>query len=98
MSFHYIFLSLQAKDANIMKESRPYPQIEEEDGSCLTAQEPAVALAEAEVQTLPDDMDYAHIVNGILQVTPDIEEEIAAADRGETVSMSEFKTMFARWL
>ncbi len=81
-----------------MKESRPYPQIEEEDGSCLTAQEPAVALAEAEVQTLPDDMDYAHIVNGILQVTPDIEEEIAAADRGETVSMSEFKTMFARWL
>ena len=81
----------------MMKESKPYPQIEE-DGSCLTAQEPAVALAEPEVQAIPDDVDYAHIVNGILQVTPDIEEEIAAVDRGERVSMGEFKTMFARWL
>ncbi len=43
-------------------------------------------------------MDYAGIVEGILQVTPDIEEEIAAADRGETVQMDEFKTMFAKWL
>ncbi len=41
-------------------------------------------------------MDYAHIVNGRLQVTPDIEEEIAEADCGEIVSMSEFKTMFAK--
>lgn len=38
------------------------------------------------------------ILDGILQVTPDIEEDIAAVDRGETLSMSEFKTMFARWL
>lgn len=38
------------------------------------------------------------IVDGILQVTPDVEEEIAAADRGETISMSEFKAMFARWI
>lgn len=38
------------------------------------------------------------IVDGILQVTPDIEEEIAAVDRGGTISMSEFKTMFARWI
>jgi hypothetical protein len=81
-----------------MKESKPYPQIEEEDGSCQTAQEPAVALAEPEVQAIPDDVEYAHIVNGILQVTPDIEEDIVAVDRGETVSMSEFKNMFARWL
>lgn len=81
-----------------MKESKPYPHIEEENGSCLTAGEAAIALANTEVQTLPDDVDYAHVLNGMLQVTPDIEEEIAAADRGETVSMSEFKTMFARWL
>jgi hypothetical protein len=81
-----------------MKESKPYPHIEEENGSCLTAGEAAIALADTEVQTLPDDVDYAHVLNGMLQVTPDIEEEIAAADRGETVSMSEFKTMFARWL
>ncbi len=81
-----------------MKESKPYPRLEEEDGSCLTAAEAAVALAEPEVQVIPDDVDYAYIVNGTLQVTPDIEEEIAAVDRGETISMSEFKTMFARWL
>jgi hypothetical protein len=42
--------------------------------------------------------DKPYILNGTLQVTPDIEEEIAAVDRGETVSMSEFKTMFSRWL
>jgi hypothetical protein len=47
---------------------------------------------------MPDDMDYAHIVNGILQITPDIEEEIAEVERGEVVSMGEFKTMFAKWL
>ena len=33
-----------------------------------------------------------------LQVTPDIEEELAATDRGEAVSMDEFKTMFTQWL
>ena len=88
-----------------MKESKPYPRFDEEDdgeyqssGSCMTAQEPAVALAEPDVQAVPDDVDYAHIINGMLQVTPDIEEEIAEVERGETVSMSEFKTMFARWL
>ena len=81
-----------------MKESKPYPRVEEENGSCLTAAEAAVALAEPEVQVMPGDVDYAYIVNGTLQVTPDIEEEIAATDRGETISMNEFKTMFARWL
>ena len=81
-----------------MKESKPYPRFEEEDGSCLTAAEAAMALAEPEVQVMSDDVDYAYIVNGTLQVTPDMEEEIAAADRGETVSMNEFKTMFSRWL
>ena len=83
-----------------MKESKPYPIFEEEDGSCLSAAEPAeaVAYAESELQMIPDDVDYAHIINGTLQVTPDIEEEIAAVERGETVSMSEFKNMFSRWL
>jgi len=41
---------------------------------------------------------YAHIVDGVLQVTSDIEEEIAEVERGEVVSMAEFKTMFSRWL
>ncbi len=43
-------------------------------------------------------MAYARIENGVLQVTPDIVEEIAEVDCGETVSLTEFKTMFAKWL
>ena len=82
-----------------MKESKPYPVMEEENGSCLTAQEPSADVAYAyEEVAMPDDVDYAHIINGMLQVIPDIEEEIAEVERGETVSMSEFKTMFAKWL
>lgn len=81
-----------------MKESKPYPRIEEEDGRCMKASEAAVAFAEPKVREIPEDMDYANVIDGVLQVTPDIEEEIAAVDRGETVSMGEFKTMFAKWL
>ena len=79
------------------KDPQPYPS-EEESSESLTLSEPVAALEEQETFVLPDDVDYASIVEGILQVTPDIEEEIAAADRGETVSMDEFKTMFAQWL
>ena len=79
------------------KDTQPYPS-EEESSKSLTLSEPAAALEEQETFVLPYDVDYASIVEGILQVTPDIEEEIAAADRGETVSMDEFKTMFAQWL
>ena len=55
-------------------------------------------MEEQETFVLLVDVEYASVVEGILQVTPDIEEEIAVADRGETVSMDEFKTMFAQWL
>ena len=41
---------------------------------------------------------YVNIMAGVLQITPDIKEEIAEVERGETVSMAEFKTMFAKWL
>ena len=34
-----------------MKESKPYPRIDEEDGSCLTAAEPAEAVAYTEPYT-----------------------------------------------
>lgn len=82
-----------------MKESKHYPQFSEEDGSCLTAAEPAADAAYAYEETIiPDDVAYARIVDGVLQVTPDIEEEIAEVERGETVSMAQFKTMFAQWL
>ena len=77
--------------------TKKYPK-EEEMGNLSLASEPASALAEQETFVLPDGVDYADVVEGILQVTSDIEEEIAAADRGETVQMDEFKTMFAKWL
>ena len=47
--------------------------------------------------TMKESKPYL-ILDGVLQVTPDIEEEIAEVERGEVVSMSEFKTMFAKWL
>ena len=79
------------------KDPQPYSS-EEESGKNLNLSEPAAALEEQETFVLPDDVDYASVVEGILQVTPDIEDDIAAVDRGETVSMDEFKTMFAQWL
>lgn len=79
------------------RDPKTYPT-EEESGNSSIASESAIALEEQETVVLPEEMDYASIVEGILQVTPDIEEELAAVERGETVSMKEFKTMFARWL
>jgi hypothetical protein len=96
--FQSFVVNLQHKTALNVKEKKTYPIIEEEDDSCLTAAESVVALAEPVEQVLPDTVDYAHIVDGVLQVTPDIEEEIAEVERGEVVSMAEFKNMFSRWL
>ena len=79
------------------KDPKLYPPVEEAGNNSI-ASESAMALEEQETIVLPEEMDYASIVEGILQVTPDIEEELAAVDRGETVSMNEFKTMFAKWL
>ena len=82
-----------------MKESKPYPVIEEEEGSVMTAREPAASAAYAyEEPAMPSDVAYAHVIDGVLQVTPDIEQEIAEVERGEVISMAEFKTMFSRWL
>lgn len=90
-------VSLHPKGLNMDNNTKKYPKEEEKSNLCV-ASEPAAALAEQETFVLPDDVEYADIVEGMLQVTPDIEEEIAAADRGETVQMDEFKTMFAKWL
>ncbi len=79
-----------------MKEKR-YPILEEEAHAGVV-NEPVLATAEVEEFVLPDDVPYAHIVDGILQVSPDIEDEISRADSGEVISMGEFKNMFARWL
>lgn len=79
------------------KEPKPYPLFEEENNDALILQEP-VATYVAEAPAMPETVAYAHVENDVLQVTPDIEDEIAAVDRGETVSMDEFKTIFSRWL
>ncbi|MBQ2345355.1 MAG: hypothetical protein II576_11260 [Prevotella sp.] len=81
-----------------MKENKPYPQMDEEDNSTLNAKDAVYAITEMKETVIPDDLDYAHVVDGKLQVTPDIEEEIAEVERGETVSLDEFKSMFSRWL
>ena len=73
------------------------PYIEEEMNNNLLVQEPVAAYA-CEAAVLPNDVAFARVEDGVLQVTPDIEEEIAEVDRGETVSMDEFKTMFSKWL
>ena len=46
----------------------------------------------------PDFIDYAIIENGVLQVTPDLQDEIDETEKGDNVSMNEFKTMFSQWL
>ena len=81
----------------IAMEEKRYPELNEEQGMDMCC-EPALATAEQAEPVLPSDMSYAHIVDGVLQITSDIEDEIAEVERGETVSLSEFNTMFAKWL
>lgn len=93
---YVIYLRLKAKPL-MNKDPKTYPTEEKTCNNHIVGESAAV-LEEKETFVLPDDVDYASVVEGILQITPDIEEEIAAAERGETLSMDEFKTMFARWL
>lgn len=64
------------------------------------AAEPLLMPVEAMKYTrkTPTDLDAISVENGVLQITPDIEQEIEDVDRGEVVSMSEFKTIFAKWI
>lgn len=64
----------------------------------MKVSDPAVAYATVVNSTKPDGLPYANIENGTLQVSQDIEAEIAEVERGETVSMNEFNSMFAKWL
>jgi hypothetical protein len=76
-------------------EEKRYPILEEEENVGMV-NEPALAIEE-EI-AMPDQVGYASIIDGVLQITPDIEEEIEEAEQGKVVSMSEFKSMFAKWL
>ena len=78
-------------------EEKRYPIIDEESNTNMAC-EPLLVPADDVDIAMPNDMPYANIVDGKLQITPDIEEEIAEVERGENVSMSEFNMMFAKWL
>ena len=78
-------------------EEKRYPTIEKESNTNMAC-EPLLVPADDVDIAMPNDMPYANIVDGKLQITPDIEEEIAEVERGENVSMSEFNMMFAKWL
>lgn len=78
-------------------EEKRYPNIEEESNTNMAC-EPLLAPTDDVDIAMPNGMPLATIVDGRLQITPDIEEEIAEVERGETVSMSEFNMMFAKWL
>lgn len=92
-----IYLCAVITKPSKMDEIKPYQHLEEE-ASDSVANEPVVAYTRSMTATILDELPYASIENGTLQVTPDIEEEIAEVERGEKVSMFEFKTMFAQWL
>ena len=80
-----------------MSKNKTYKTIDEETAGSA-AHEEAVALSAATETAIPDGLPYALIENGTLQITPDIEEEIAAADKGEVITLSEFQNTFAQWL
>jgi len=78
-------------------DEKQYPHIEEEQNTDMCC-EPAVAITESVEVAMPGGLPYAHIMDNVLQITPDIEEEIAEIDNGDIVTMSQFNTMFAKWL
>ena len=45
-----------------------------------------------------EENKYAPIIDDVLQITPDLEEVIEEVDQGDVVSMSEFRTMFSKWI
>lgn len=80
-----------------MSKIKPYLQPENET-TVANVSDPAAAYAMVVDSAMPVSLPYANIENGTLQVTPDIEEDIAEVDKGETVSIQEFNSMFAKWL
>ena len=80
-----------------MSKIKSYEQIENETAD-MKVSDPAVAYATVVNSAMPDGLPYANIENGTLQVSQDIEAEIAEVERGEIVSMNELNSMFAKWL
>ncbi|MBR6319187.1 MAG: hypothetical protein IKR50_01960 [Prevotella sp.] len=68
-----------------MKEGRPYPKQEEEGGNCLTACEPAVALAERNTWVNTDAPLYKEIMSADCRCPHTLEELEAEIDYAESV-------------
>ena len=66
-----------------MEEGKPYPKFEEEDGSCLTASEPAVAVAEPSHLINTHSPVYQEIRNPDSHSPRTVEELIAEIDNAE---------------
>ena len=62
-----------------MKENKPYPQIEEEDSSCLTANEPVGAIAYPEACVEPEIYD----IPGLPKSWDELMD--CVAERGESI-------------
>ncbi len=84
------------KEEKSMKKEN-YLEIENQEGVDMAC-ESLLALKEVEDITIPDDIPYAHIENGVMQITPDIEEQLSEIEKEGVVSMNEFKNQFAKWL
>ena len=72
----------------------------EENKNIDMASEPLLTTSEPCVHTriARPNLAYASVVDGVLQVTSDLQREIEEVERGEVVSLDEFKTMFKKWI
>jgi hypothetical protein len=82
-----IFAAL--KNTMAMKESKPYPRIEEEDGSCLTAQEPVAALAYADEAVEVKQRPIPGLPQSWNELTECLKEGEEAYERGEGILWEE---------
>ena len=79
-----------------MKEGKPYPRIDEEDGSCMIASEPVAAWSEPAAAVLPTASER-EIPKGVPQsvdeALSDIDEGEKEFERGETFTHREVMQM-----
>ena len=73
------------KKVTTMKESKPYPRVEEEDGNCLTAQEPSVALAYADEAVEVKQRPIPGLPQSWNELTECLKEGEEAYERGEGI-------------
>ena len=78
-----------------MKEGKPYPQIDEEDGSCMIASEPVAALSEptAVMSTALERELPKGVPQSVVEALSDIDEGEKEFERGETFTHREVMQM-----